>query len=243
MVLVTDAVEPVGSAYGLEDVLMRLKVDREKVIKYADKAFLGLAVAFLILAAALWFLSGSKPKLTYGTIKADFQKAQADMAQATSKEYIKETLLKDDPSLKELAFATPAYDKSFVSFQDRQPAPWLKTPISATGGIWAPYRAIAGEIAPPTMLARVPDPAHRVAPTGLRVRADMAYSPSGKEAQGILGDERFYVTLQFSAELGQQTQWSREAANAIHNPTLDAGITATVPSGYDVQVQQLKSDG
>lgn len=224
---------------------MRLKIDREKVIKYADKAFLGLALVFLILAAALWYLSGGKPKLTYSTIKSEYRSAQTEMQKATTPDYIKGTLLKDDVSLQELAFSSPAYDKNFIRFQENQslPKPWLQAPISAAGGAWAPYRAIAEGGVRTTKLARLSDMEHRVAPTGLRARADMGYSPSGKETQGIPGDERFYITLQWRTEFGQQTLWSREAANADANSVLDAAIVSTIPSGYDVEVQQLKADG
>lgn len=76
---------------------MKFNVDREKVIKYADKAFLGLALVFLALSAALWHFGAGKPDPSYSSVKKAVDGVRDDMQKAGELSYVREELLKDNP--------------------------------------------------------------------------------------------------------------------------------------------------
>jgi len=109
--------------------------------------------------------------------------------------------------------------------------------VSAEVSEYAPYRPLAPYEQQRVKYARLPDEAHRVAPVRLMANAAYGYTP----ADSGLGEERFYVTFQAQVDLGLQTQWSNEAANSSENTELQ--VNRTILVGYDVQVQQRRSDG
>jgi hypothetical protein len=222
---------------------MALRVDQEKLVKYADKAFLALALVFLIFAVLMLTLSGKTPPVTYGRVKIAYDEALRHRGEA---EKNIDKLLADDPATLALVTKQPEYALAFTTSQETRPPVW------ANQDEWAPYKAIVPAAGKPTVVVRVPvldneDPAsnRRVAPQYLAVTQGRAYIPTGKESQGNLGEDILYVSGQAIVPVWQQTLWSREAANADapENPAWRDRIRNTWLTDYEVQRREKTPDG
>lgn len=215
---------------------MALRIDQEQIVKYADKAFLGLAVVFLALSAVLLVLGGKEADVAYSEIERLYRQAEARMRDA--QDQMKE-LLAEDPAAYDLVVKNPAYAEYFVRLQENLPPAW----ITSDGARIAYYMPSKPATAPTVYQATAPSLEQRVAPTRLLVRQDRGYTPSGNEKNGILGQDRLWVTGQATYDVTEQTALSREAAHAEQNEYWAGRIQTTVVTGYDVQFQERLPDG
>jgi hypothetical protein len=223
---------------------MGVRIDQEQIAKYADKVFLAAAVAFLIFAAVMLAFGGGKGDVTYSTVDREYKRITDKRRDAGTPKYIKETLLADDPMLQKTAFQKPLFAKRFTELHEGRGDPWHVA--SAAGNQvadYAPYKAIWPIVEQATEFPRVVSPDKRVAPERLMARADMRYSPSGKEGQGLLGQDIFFNTIQAEVDVRQQLLWCREAAKVDKNPQLYSKMVSILLTGYDVQRQVKSSSG
>ena len=223
---------------------MGVRIDQEQIAKYADKVFLAAAVAFLVFAAVMLAFVGGKGDLTYSAVDRKYTAITKQQGEAGTPKYIKEKLLADDPALQKTAFQSPPFAKRFTELHKERGAPW-HVASAAVGRVadYAPYKAIWPVVEQATEFPRVVSPDKRVAPERLLARADMRYSPSGREKQGLLGQDIFFITLQGEVDVRQQLLWCREAAKVDENPQLFSKMVSILLTGYDVQRQVKSSSG
>src|SRR5690349_4073490 len=52
---------------------MAVRINQDAILKYADKAFLGLAAAFLLITAIVTMTTSGNPPITYKQVEDDFK--------------------------------------------------------------------------------------------------------------------------------------------------------------------------
>jgi len=216
---------------------MALRINQDTIIKYADKVFLGVAAVFLVFAAAVLVLGSRKADATYADVLRSYTAAQEKVAAADQDEYISSELLAGDKKAQVLFGSKPDYSGAFRSRHLSKPQPWFRKGAEQL----APYKPLPPPPVVKKYVVRIPE--KRVAPTKLMLGQFKGYWASGREKDGILGRDLFLVTGQATIDLGQQTLWSRKAANVEYNRKWDAAIQSTVPLGYDVQRRRQLDDG
>jgi len=217
---------------------MALRIDQERIVKYSDKAFLAAGAAFVVVAAVMLVLGGQrKAGVTYARVVNAHQRAEERMQNADKDEYISSGLLAGDARARFLFENKPDYSGAFINRQLTKPPEWIKKGAEQL----APYMPLPPPPVVQKYLVRIPD--KRVAPADLMLRQFKGYYASGKEKDGIPGRDLLLVTGQARVDLGQQTLWSRKAANVDHNPKWNAAIQSTVLLGYDVQRRAKQADG
>lgn len=217
---------------------MAARIDQEQIVKYADKVFLLLALAFLAYAAVMLVMGPGEPQVTYGRVVSAYRAAESNMEQVDD-QYINEELLADDPVARQLYGQRPGYDEQFAAAQAEQAPAWLQPGLSRPP-VYKP-------LLPPTVedvpLLKVPPMDRRIAPEGLLLLQFKGYIPSGNEQEGRLGRDVFGITGQVAVDLAQQTLWSQEVNGVDENPDWKARIKSTLVTGIDVQRSERRTDG
>lgn len=245
---------------------MAMKFNREAIFKYADKAFLGVALAFLVFTVAMLFVGKSDVKISYQQVANTLKKAESDQRDAHIREYFKDrkellSLSPEEREIVELVQKTPFFAKmarleaarrpelkgkrflppedyaaNFINQHNVLAAAWATTDHPA------PYKAIRIGGARERQKRYIP-PSHndegqprRIAPTKLLLVQGRGYSGTGKEPQEF-GSDRFYVSGQAVADLGQQLEWCRE-----YSPD-DKTLNRVYLTDYEVQRRQRLPDG
>ncbi len=225
---------------------MAARIDKDILLKYADKAFLAVAVVFLAIVG--YSLLGRKaPTVRYETVVGEYDQAvkkqsglfklpdnydadvrtllglpEGDLANVSPDK-------KGDVEVYYLLVSVPSLAKTFADEHMAQAPAW------ADRTQWDPYL--------PQVLTNTSSthpwllPTKLVAPTTLVLIQDKGYQPSGKEKDKQFGNDLIYISGQARLNLGQQTLWSREAAPD------STTINATLPTDYQVQRRQKMSDG
>lgn len=224
---------------------MAVRIDKDILLKYADKAFLAVAVLFLAITAL--GLKHGEPKERYDTVVSlyqnDVNKRDQMFTQADKYDQDVRTLLglpdgdlsnlpKDQAEqldVYNLLVSTPPFAESFAQEHVTQAPSW------ADRLQWVPYFASlpSGTNSNHQWLI----PTKLIAPTALVLIQDKGFHSSGKDKDKPLGKDLIYISGQARINLAQQTFWSREAAPD------SAAIITTLPTDYEIQRRQKLSDG
>jgi len=245
---------------------MAMKLDQEAVFKYVDKVFLAVALLFLAFTVVMLFVGKSDTGVSYTQVGGDLRRAGDDQKEAHIREFFKDqeqlaSLSEEDRRVVELVQKTPFFAREIPLETAKrpqlkgknflEPVYYSRDFIGDHGGLvppWAttdrpaPYKAVVLGGARERQKRYIPpfyneqgEP-RRIAPTQLLLVQDRGYSGTGKEPEEP-GTDRFYVTGQFKADVGQQLEWCRE-----YSPDAKA-LNSVLLTGYQVQRRELLSDG
>jgi hypothetical protein len=222
---------------------MAARIDKDMLLKYADKVFLAVAVLFLAVVG-LSLLGHGAPTGRYETVVGEYRSADEKqkvlLSDPKNVEKDVRTLLglpdgdlsnspKDDVDVYNLLVSTPPFAESFAREHSAQAPAW------ADRLQLDPYQpAISGST---SNLQAWLIPARRIAPTTLVLIQDKGYQPTGKEKDKQFGSDLIYISGQARLDLAQQTLWSREAAPGATT------INTTLPTDYEVERRQMTPAG
>lgn len=226
---------------------MAVRLDQETLIKYADKAFLGLAL-LLLLVAAVAVINPPKPDVDYRQVVRSYQDALARQDAKVDWQQVQKmfTDTPEDQNTLALLRACPSIAETFNLTPVRTPQQQFVTNSETLpGSVWAdPQRFFAympsqkpEEI--PVPQVKVPPLAERTAPADLLMVDQMVYVPAGNEAgQGfdvysIAGQARIDLTAQLEA-------WKRWAAPV---PEVQKALRSLYVTRVVVQRRELAADG
>jgi len=105
---------------------MAMKFDQDAVFKYADKAFLALASAFLIFAMVMLVMGDKKPEVAYDAVADELNRVKAKQARAHVDQFlvgVKEqaSLPQEQRTVVGLVQATPYFHKQLAGEVARHP--------------------------------------------------------------------------------------------------------------------------
>lgn len=228
---------------------MAVRLDQETLIKYADKAFLGLAL-LLLLFAAVAALKDPQPEVDYRQVvnaynnARDRQDADIDWQQVrnmfadTPEDQKTLALLRACPSIAETFNLTPVSTprQQFVTNSETLP-----------GAVWADSQRLFAYLPSqkpediPVPQVKVPPLAERTAPVDLLMVDQMVYLPTGKEAGGEQGYDIYSVTGQARIDLTAHLEaWKRWAAQV---PDVQKALRSLYVTRVVVQRRELAADG
>ena len=96
---------------------MAMKFDQETVFKYADKAFLAVALVFLAFTVVMLFVGKSDTEVSYAQVDSDLRKAENDQKEAHIQEFFKDkeqlaSLSEEDRQIVELVQKTRFFENA-----------------------------------------------------------------------------------------------------------------------------------